>query len=42
MALTNKLSAIGDAIRGKTGKSELMTLDEMPDEIESISGGGEE
>jgi hypothetical protein len=30
MALTNKLSAIGDAIREKTGKTGLMTLDEMP------------
>lgn len=40
MALTNKLSAIGDAIRAKTGKSELMTLDQMPQEIAGISGGG--
>lgn len=40
MALTNKLSAIGDAIREKTGKSELLTLDEMPEEIRSIEGSG--
>lgn len=43
MALTNKLSAIGDAIREKTGKTGLMTLDEMPAQIASIttgSGGG--
>lgn len=38
MALTDKLSAIGDAIRSKTGKEELLTLDEMPNEIEGISG----
>lgn len=41
MALTDKLSAIGTAIRNKTGKTELMTLDEMPTEIASISGGNE-
>jgi hypothetical protein len=40
MALTNKLSAIGDAIREKTGKTDLMTLDEMPVEIASITTGG--
>jgi hypothetical protein len=40
MALTNKLSAIGDAIREKTGKTGLMTLDEMPVEIASITTGG--
>lgn len=38
MILTDKLSNIADAIRSKTGKSEEMTLDEMPVEIESISG----
>ena len=44
MALTDKLSAIGAAIREKTGKSELLTLDAMPTEIASITtgGGGEE
>lgn len=41
MAITDKLSAIGNAIRAKTGKSDLMTLDEMPQEISSISTGGE-
>lgn len=40
MALIEKLSAIGVAIREKTGKSDLLTLDQMPDEIASISGGG--
>lgn len=42
MALINKLSAIGDAIREKTGKENLLTLDQMPEEIKGISGGGEE
>ena len=41
MALTNKLSAIGDAIREKTGKTELLTLDAMPVAILSIETGGE-
>ena len=36
MALTNKLTAIADAIRGKTGKPEEMTLDQMPLEIAGI------
>lgn len=40
MALTDKLTAIANAIRAKTGKSATMTLDEMPTEIASISGGG--
>lgn len=40
MALTEKLTNIGNAIREKTGKTELLTLDEMPKEIGSISGGG--
>lgn len=40
MALTSKLSAIGEAIRAKTGKTEKLTLDEMPQEIQSIQGGG--
>ena len=38
MALTDKLTAIGAAIRQKTGKSALLTLDQMPNEIASISG----
>ena len=42
MALTNKLSAIGNAIREKTGGTDLLTLDQMPAEIANIqSGGGE-
>lgn len=41
MALIDKLSAIGTAIRNKTGKTALMTLDEMPTEIASITSGGD-
>lgn len=40
MALTNKLSAIGNAIREKTGGTNLLTLDQMATEIANISGGG--
>ena len=40
MALTDKLTAIADAIRAKTGKSNTMTLDSMVTEIASISGSG--
>ena len=40
MALTDKLSAIGNAIRSKTGRTELLTLDAMPNEIASIQTGG--
>ena len=40
MALIEKLSAIGDAIREKTGKEDLLTLDQMPLEIASIETGG--
>lgn len=40
MALTDKLSAIGNAIREKTGGSAKLTLDEMPNAIASISGEG--
>lgn len=39
MALTDKLSAIGDAIRAKTGKDGKLTLAQMPVEIAGISGG---
>ena len=35
------LDAIGDSIRAKTGKSALIPPDDMPEEIESISGGTE-
>lgn len=40
MALIEKLSAIGQAIRDMTGKTEMLTLDDMPGEIRSIEGGG--
>lgn len=40
MALISKLNAIGDAIREKTGKTDLLTLDEMPVEIAAIETGG--
>lgn len=40
MALTDKLTAIADAIRGKTGKTDGMTLDQMATEISGISTGG--
>lgn len=33
MALTDKLSAIANALREKTGKTDLMTLDQMPSEV---------
>ena len=39
MALTDKLTAIGNVIREKTGKTELLTLDQMPAEIASITTG---
>ena len=42
MAATNlvtKLEAIGDAIRSKTGDTELLTLDEMPSAIKGITTG---
>jgi hypothetical protein len=37
--IKEKLSAIGNAIREKTGKSEPLSLDEMPVEIEAIETG---
>lgn len=37
-----KLTAIADAIRGKTGKSDALTLDAMPTEIAGIETGGGE
>ena len=42
MTLTNKLTAIADAIRSKTGKTNPMTLDEMVTEISNISVGSSE
>ena len=41
MALTDKLTAIADAIRDKTGGTDALTLDEMPGEIEAIQTGGD-
>ena len=41
MALTDKLKAIANAIRGKTGETAEMTLDEMATAIEGISAGAE-
>ena len=35
-----RLSAIGDAIRAKTGNSELLRVADMPAAIESITTGG--
>ena len=40
MALTDKLSAIADAIRGKTGGTEELTLDQMAAAIAGIESGG--
>ena len=40
MALTNKLTAIGNAIRRKTGGTDLLTLDGMVTAINGISTGG--
>ena len=39
MALTDKLTAIADAIRSKTGSTEPMTLDEMAVAIANITTG---
>ena len=40
MALTNKLTAIADAIREKTGTTEPLTLDAMATAISGITTGG--
>ena len=40
MALTDKLKAIADAIRSKTGNTDSMTLDQMATEVSNISTGG--
>lgn len=42
MALTDKLVAIGDAIREKTNTTEKLTLAQMPEMISSITGGEKE
>lgn len=39
MALTDKLTAIADAIRGKTGSAEKLTLAQMPAQIAGIQAG---
>ena len=36
MALTDKLTAIGNSIRAKTGKSGTLTLDNMVSEINAL------
>ena len=41
MALTDKLTAIADATRAKTGTTNQMTLDEIATAINGISGGKE-
>ena len=38
MALTDKLTAIANAIRAKDGSTATMTLDQMPEKIAAISG----
>lgn len=40
MALINKLTDIAEAIREKTGKTDLLTLEQMPIEIAAIEAGG--
>lgn len=39
MALIDKIKAIADAIRGRTGTTDKMTLDEMAEAIESMEVG---
>lgn len=39
MALINKLEAIGDAVRAKTGDTDKLTLDEMATKINGIAPG---
>lgn len=40
MALTDKLTAIGDAIREKESSTDLIPLADMPDRIRALSSGG--
>lgn len=40
MALIDKLTAIAEAIRGKTGKADPLTLEQMATEIDGIEAGG--
>lgn len=41
MALIDKLTAIGNAIRSKTGTTEMLTLDGMVEAIEGMGSGGD-
>lgn len=38
--LDTKLTSVADAIRSKTGKTDKLTLEQMPGEIEGIQSGG--
>lgn len=40
MSVNSKMTAIADAIRGKTGKTDTLTLDQMATEIAGIETGG--
>ena len=40
MSVNEKMKAIADAIRGKTGKTDTLTLDQMATEIAGIETGG--
>lgn len=40
MAIVDKLTAVADAIRYKTGKTDPLTLDQMVTEVEGIETGG--
>lgn len=40
MALTNKLTAIGDAIRAKTSKTDLIPLADMPNKVNDVFDAG--
>ena len=42
MSIMSDLQAIADAIRCKTGKTDQMMLSDMLEEIENISGSGED
>ena len=42
MALTDKLTAIGDAIREKEGSTGLIALSDMPSRIQALSSGGDD
>lgn len=42
MALTDKLTAIGDAIREKEGSTGLIPLSDMPSRIQALSTGGDD